>query len=98
MTIKEQMMKVIQQLPEDATIEEAIDQLYLWLKIQKAEAQVHSGQVVSHEEARKRIAQWLGLSMERRRHRLIPIPHDHATYLLGRTWVFALPRADTSSS
>ncbi|HZA25755.1 MAG TPA: hypothetical protein VFA32_24695 [Dehalococcoidia bacterium] len=59
MTTKEQILKIVQELPEDATIEEAIDQLYLWLKIQKAEAQVRSGQVVSHEEARKRIAQWL---------------------------------------
>ena len=59
MTTKEQILKIVQELPEDATIEEAIDQLYLWLKIQKAEAQVRSGEVVSHEEARKRIAQWL---------------------------------------
>jgi predicted transcriptional regulator len=59
LTTKEQILKIVQELPEDATIEEAIDQLYLWLKIQKAEAQVRSGQVVSHEEARKRIAQWL---------------------------------------
>ena len=59
MTTKEQILKIVQELPEDATIEEAIDQLYLWLKIQKAEAQVRSGQVVSHEEARKRIAQCL---------------------------------------
>jgi hypothetical protein len=59
LTTKEQILKIVQELPEDATIEEAIDQLYLWLKIQNAEAQVRSGQVVSHEEARKRIAQWL---------------------------------------
>ena len=59
MTVKEQMLKIVQDLPEDATIEEAIDRLYLWAKVQKAEAQVRSGQVISHEEAKERMAKWL---------------------------------------
>jgi hypothetical protein len=59
LTVKEQMLKIVQDLPDDATVEEAMERLYLWLKIQNAEAQIRSGQVISHSEARERMAKWL---------------------------------------
>ena len=58
MTIKEQMMKAIQQLPEDASIEDGMERLYLLYEVERGIAQADSGQKVSQEEARQRLAKW----------------------------------------
>jgi predicted transcriptional regulator len=59
MTIKEHMIKLIQELPDDATIEDAMERLYLLHKVQRGIAQADSGQTVTQEEARRRMARWL---------------------------------------
>jgi predicted transcriptional regulator len=53
------MMRAIQQLPEDATIEDGMERLYLLYKVERGIAQANSGQKVSQEEARQRMARWL---------------------------------------
>ena len=59
MPTKEQMLKAIEDLPPDATVEDAMERLYLLQKIERGVAQADAGQKVSQEEARKRMAQWL---------------------------------------
>jgi predicted transcriptional regulator len=59
MSTKEQMLKAIQDLPEDATVEDAMERLYLIYKVERGLAQAEAGQKVSHEEAWRRMAQWL---------------------------------------
>lgn len=59
MSTKEQMLKAIQDLPEDATVEDAMERLYLLYKVERGLAQAEAGQKVSQEEARRRMAQWL---------------------------------------
>jgi predicted transcriptional regulator len=56
---KEQMLKVIQDLPADATVEDAMEQLYLLQKIERGIAQANAGQKVSQEEAGQCMARWL---------------------------------------
>lgn len=56
---KEQMIKVFQDLPDDATVEDAMERLYLLYKVERGIAQADAGQKVSQEEARRRMAQWL---------------------------------------
>jgi hypothetical protein len=46
-TIKEHMFKTIQELPDDATIEDAIDRLYFLYKTERGIAQADTGQKVS---------------------------------------------------
>jgi predicted transcriptional regulator len=60
LTVKEQMLKIVQDLPDDATVEEAIERLYLLHKIERGIAQADAGQKISQEEVRKRMAKWLG--------------------------------------
>ena len=55
MTTKEQMIKVIQELPDDTTVEDAMERLYLLYKIERGIAQAEVGQKISQEEARRRI-------------------------------------------
>jgi predicted transcriptional regulator len=59
MSTKEQMIRLIQELPEDATIEDAMERLYLLHKVERGMAQADAGQKVSQEEARQRMARWL---------------------------------------
>jgi hypothetical protein len=56
---KEQMLKVIQELPADATVEDAMERLYLLEKIERGIAQADAGQKISQDEARRRMARWL---------------------------------------
>ena len=59
MLTKEQMLRAIQELPPEATVEDAIESLYLLAKVERGVAQAEAGQVVTHEEARRRMARWL---------------------------------------
>lgn len=57
MIMKGKMLRVIQELPDDATIEDAMDRLYLLYKVERGIAQAGAGQKVSQEEARRRVEQ-----------------------------------------
>ncbi len=59
MATKEQMLKAIEELPDDATIEDALERLYLLYKIERGLKQADNGALVTQEEARQRMAKWL---------------------------------------
>ena len=59
MELKEQMLKTIQGLPDDASFDDAMERLYLMYKIQRGIAQSDRGEVISQDEARQRMARWL---------------------------------------
>ena len=59
MVTKEQMLKAIQDLPDDASVEDAMERLYILHKVERGIAQADAGEKVSQEEARKRMARWL---------------------------------------
>ena len=60
MVTKAQMLKIIQDLPEDASVAEAIERLYLLEKIERGIAQADAGETVPHDEALQRLSKWLG--------------------------------------
>ena len=59
MLTKEQMLKAIQDLPDDASVDEAVDRLYFLEKIERGIAEADAGRTVSHEEALRRLSRWL---------------------------------------
>ena len=59
MGTKQQILKAIEELPDDASVEDAIDRLYLLYKIDKGIRQADRGELVSQDEARQRMAKWL---------------------------------------
>lgn len=59
MIVKDQILKVIQELPQDATVEDAMERLYLLYKVERGIEQAEAGQKITQEEARKRMAKWL---------------------------------------
>ena len=59
MDTKQQMLKAIEELPEDAKVEDALERLYLLYKIDRGIKQADAGELMSQEEARQRMAKWL---------------------------------------
>ena len=59
MDTKQQILKAIEDLPENAKVEDALERLYLLYKIERGIEQADSGELISQEEARQRMATWL---------------------------------------
>ncbi|MES4785392.1 MAG: hypothetical protein C4294_05735 [Nitrospiraceae bacterium] len=53
------MLKAIEELPDDAKVEDALERLYLLYKIERGVQQADAGDLISQEEARQRMAKWL---------------------------------------
>jgi predicted transcriptional regulator len=53
-TVKQRAIAALQTLPEDATIDEAIERLCLIAKIDEGLRQADAGQLTDHEEVKKR--------------------------------------------
>ena len=51
---KERVLEAVRALPEDATVEDAMERLYFLAKVEEGLRQVDVGQTVDHEEARRR--------------------------------------------
>lgn len=59
MTTKQLVLKALENLPEEARIEDVVDRLHLLYKIEHGLSQAERGETVTQEEARKRMARWL---------------------------------------
>jgi hypothetical protein len=46
---KQQILKAIEGLPDDASVEDALDRLYLLYKVERALRQADSGELISQE-------------------------------------------------
>ncbi len=55
MSSKQLMLKAIAELPEDASIEDALDRLLLLYKVERGLRQADSGELITQEEARQRM-------------------------------------------
>lgn len=53
--VKERVIDAVRELPDDATVEDAMERLYFLAKVEKGLQQAEAGQTVSHEEAKQRI-------------------------------------------
>jgi predicted transcriptional regulator len=53
--VKERLLDAVRGLPEDATVEDAMEQFYFLAKVDEGLRQVDAGETMSHEEAKRRI-------------------------------------------
>ena len=58
-TPKQEVQELLQELPDDATLEDIQYRIYVKQKIAQGLADVRAGRVVSHDEVEKRFARWL---------------------------------------
>jgi len=56
--VKEETIQLIEQMPDDCTVEDILYELYLKQKVDKGLQDIREGRVVEHEEVRQRIARW----------------------------------------
>jgi predicted transcriptional regulator len=52
---KERVLEAVRDLPDDATVEDAMERLYFLAKVEQGLRQAEAGETVSHEEAKRRI-------------------------------------------
>jgi hypothetical protein len=52
---KDRVIDAVRDLPDDATIEDAMERLYFLAKVEKGFREADAGQTVGHEEAKRRI-------------------------------------------
>jgi predicted transcriptional regulator len=52
---KQLIRDVVEKLPPDATVEDAMERLYVVAKIERGLAQADAGQTISHDEVRARL-------------------------------------------
>jgi len=58
-TTKDSVISLVKQLPEDSTLEDIMEHLYVKQKILKGQKELESGQFYTHEEAKEIMKEWL---------------------------------------
>ena len=55
MEAKQQVLKALEDLPDDSGVEEALDRLYLLYKVERGLRQADRGELLTQEEVRERM-------------------------------------------
>ena len=59
MTAKQKVMRIVRDLPANASIEDAMERLLFLAKVEKGIQQADSGKTLSHEKVKEKMAKWL---------------------------------------
>ncbi len=59
MTTKQAVIELIQRLPDEATVDDIMAELFFRRKVDAGLRQLDAGQGVDHEEAKQRLSKWL---------------------------------------
>jgi predicted transcriptional regulator len=58
-TAKEEAIELIQRLPDEASFETIVAELHFMLRVVRGLRQVERGELVSHEEVKGSVTEWL---------------------------------------
>ncbi len=58
-SVKEAAKQAIDDLPDDASIDDIMYTLYIQTKCERADRKIDDGRGIPHEEAKQRIRKWL---------------------------------------
>ena len=59
LTTKQEVISLVKKLPENSTLEDIMEHLYVKQKILKGQKQLETGQFYTHEEAKEIMEAWL---------------------------------------
>jgi predicted transcriptional regulator len=59
MSIKSDVIKLIQELPEDVTIEDILYKLYVRARIEEGLNEINEGNGIPHDEVMEKVSRWL---------------------------------------
>ena len=57
--IKQQVIQIIQSLPDDVTLDDIMAELYFKLQVDAGLKELDAGKGIPHEEVEKRMSKWL---------------------------------------
>ncbi len=57
--VKDKVIELIKALPENATVEDVMEELYFKLQVDEGLAELDRGEGIPHEEVEKRMGKWL---------------------------------------
>jgi len=57
---KQEVFKILEKLPDDASYEDIQYHIYVRQKIEKGLRDIDEGRLLDHEEVERRMAKWLG--------------------------------------
>ena len=57
--VKEQVIHLIQSLPENTTVDDIMSELYFKLQVDAGLRELDEGKGIPHEEVQKRMSRWL---------------------------------------
>jgi len=60
-TPKDEVRNLLEQIPDDATLEDIQYHIYVRQKIERGLKDIKEGREISHDEAERRMAKWLDL-------------------------------------
>jgi hypothetical protein len=60
MSVKEQVLRAIQRLPDDIDYRDVTDEIALLAAMHEAERDIKDGRLVSNEQMKTRIKEWTG--------------------------------------
>jgi predicted transcriptional regulator len=58
--VKEQVVRMIQAMPDDATVDDIMAELFFKLQVDAGLRELDEGKGIPHEEVGKRMSKWLG--------------------------------------
>lgn len=58
-TTKEQVIELVKVMPDNATMDDVMEELYFKLQVDQGLAQLDRGESIPHEEVERRLAKWL---------------------------------------
>jgi predicted transcriptional regulator len=58
-TAKQAALKIIAQMPSDASLEDIMYELYFRQRVDRGLQELDAGQTISHEEVKRNLAKWL---------------------------------------
>ena len=57
-TVKDKVRRVVEDLPANASVEDAMERLYILYKVEQGRRQLDVGQGIAHEDVKKRLKKW----------------------------------------
>ena len=58
-TTKEKLRRAVDDLPDDATIEDAMERFLFLAKVERGLKQADAGETIAHDQVREKVARWL---------------------------------------
>lgn len=57
-SVKDKVRRAVEELPANASFEDAMERLYILYKVEQGRRQLDAGQGIPHEEVKKRLKKW----------------------------------------